>query len=673
LRPDKLSILRLFEDRSQYLIPLFQRGYVWTLTEQIFPLWEDLIDRMDAIAAFKADAEKVGGAEKLRALRKHFLGTVVVGSAKGGGADTIPTREVIDGQQRITTLQILLLAFRDVVKPLEDEGLDYSLKTLTRNLGKYRERGHHLKVWPTNVGRDVMQALSDAGSIEAVCDRFPVKGPKKARYERPLMVQAYLFLHALLAAQLRGVRYDDSSVEPLDELDELLNEALGEDGSVEPTIADQVIRSIEKDNAVAPPRAELPLQAERAHLLYETLRDGFQVMSLELDDEDDPQIIFETLNARGAPLLPSDLIRNFVFLQATRKREDVDALYDAHWKAFDEKPAENAKKEGERFWRKEARQGRLKSVRLDLLLYNYVSLRKCEDLKVAHVFEEFKGWWESSGKGTEFELARITSTAKHFETFLLPNQTSRLGLFCRRMQLLDTSTLTPVVFYFLEHHDPESEEMDQVLGDLESYVVRRFVCGLTSKGYNRIFTTKLLAELSKEKETSPDALRAKLLDLSGETQNWPSNAEFEQGWCFRAQYKGGNTGKVRAILEALELGKRSAKQELLALPDGLSVEHVMPQKWETNWPLVTVDAEIIANRKRLLHSIGNLTLVTQNFNSALSNEAFSVKRSEIVTTSLLTLNAYFQKFGDKDVWDEQQITMRAKELFPLALKIWARP
>ena len=109
---------------------MFQRGYVWTLTEQIFPLWEDLIDRMDAIAAFKADAEKVGGAEKLRALRKHFLGTVVVGSAKGGSADTIPTREVIDGQQRITTLQILLLAFRDVVKPLEDEGLDYSLKTL---------------------------------------------------------------------------------------------------------------------------------------------------------------------------------------------------------------------------------------------------------------------------------------------------------------------------------------------------------------------------------------------------------------------------------------------------------------------------------------------------------------------------------------------------------------
>ena len=56
-------------------------------------------------------AAKVGGTEKLRTMRKHFLGTVVIGSPKGGSSDTIATREVIDGQQRITTLQILLLAF----------------------------------------------------------------------------------------------------------------------------------------------------------------------------------------------------------------------------------------------------------------------------------------------------------------------------------------------------------------------------------------------------------------------------------------------------------------------------------------------------------------------------------------------------------------------------------
>ena len=190
MRPDKISILRLFEDRQQYLIPLFQRGYVWNLADQIHPLWEDLIDRLDAVGEFKANAEKVGGTEKLRTMRKHFLGTVVIGSPKGGSSDTIATREVIDGQQRITTLQILLLAFRDVIKPMGDEALDDDLKKLTRNIGKYREKGHHLKVWPTNVGRDVMQALTELETLDAVCARFPVKGPKRARFERPLMVQA---------------------------------------------------------------------------------------------------------------------------------------------------------------------------------------------------------------------------------------------------------------------------------------------------------------------------------------------------------------------------------------------------------------------------------------------------------------------------------------------------
>ncbi len=673
MRPDKISILRLFEDRQQYLIPLFQRGYVWNLADQIHPLWEDLIDRLDAVGEFKANAEKVGGTEKLRTMRKHFLGTVVIGSPKGGSSDTIATREVIDGQQRITTLQILLLAFRDVIKPLGDEALDDDLKKLTRNIGKYREKGHHLKVWPTNVGRDVMQALTELETLDAVCARFPVKGVKRARFERPLMVQAYLFFHALLAAHMRGIRFDDSATQPNDELDDLLDEALGKDLKEEPTIADQVMRSIERDNTVWIPKPELPLISERAYLLLETLRDGFQIMSLELEDEDDPQIIFETLNARGAPLQPSDLIRNFLFLQATRKGEDVDSLYNEHWKSFDEKPDENEKKAGERFWRKEVRQGRLKSVRLDLLLYHYVGLRKCEDLKVAHVFEEFKDWWESTTRNTDTELKRLTRLAKHFEVFLLPNQTSRLGLFCRRMQLLDTSTLTPLIFYFLEHHDAESPEMEQILGDLESYVVRRFVCGLTTKSYNRIFTTRLLAELAKERRSDAAALREKLSNLTGDSQLWPSDAAFEQGWCYRGLYQGKNTSKVRAILEALELGRRTTKQELLPLPDGLTVEHVMPQKWETNWSIADKSAEALANRKRLLHSIGNLTLVTSSFNSALSNEAFAAKRPEIVTTSLLMLNTYFQQFADQDIWDEAKIVDRAEAMFPLAKAVWVRP
>jgi len=324
-------------------------------------------------------------------------------------------------------------------------------------------------------------------------------------------------------------------------------------------VADELIASIQRDNEVKPPHVDLPMNAAAAYELLEVLRDGFQIMVLELDEEDDPQIIFETLNARGAPLKPCDLVRNFLFLQAARKGEPVDDLYDTHWKAFDEDPDDV--RSGEKFWKREERQGRLKSVRLDLLLYHYTGLRKREEVKVAHVFDEFKNWWDVEERDTAAEMKRLGNLASHFRVFLSPHQRSRFGLFCRRMQLLEMSTLTPLVFYFLEHHEADSPAMQQVLVDLESYVVRRFVCGETTKGYNRIFMTKLLAEMAKDGSSDPELLRSKLLALQGDSQEWPTDTSFEQNWVYRPLYKGKNTAKVRAILEALERGSPTAHRE----------------------------------------------------------------------------------------------------------------
>jgi uncharacterized protein with ParB-like and HNH nuclease domain len=656
MRPDKKTVTELFNDRQQYLIPLFQRGYVWSLNEQVQPLWEDLIDRLEAIVQHRADAQAVG-AGKLRPLRRHFLGTVVIGSLKGGSSDAVGSRDVIDGQQRITTLQILLLAFRDLLAPLDDEALSYDLKLLTKNLGKYRNTGDALKVMPTNVGRDVMQALAELGSVEKICERFPAKVGRQHQ-ERPAMVRAYLFFHAMVACHLRDLRYDDP-----------LPGAAADDDT---RVVDVVMNSIDSDNQLKLPGAELPLDAERGHTLLAALREGFQIMSLELEDEDDPQIIFETLNARGAPLLPSDLIRNFIFLHATRNGEDVDELYRQGWQHFDE-TVDTSNGKGAKFWKQQERQGRLKNSRLDLLLYHYVGMRKCEDLKVAHVFNEFKDWWQDEPRDTQQELARISHLAGYFQTFLVPGQASRFDLFCRRLKLLDVSTVTPLVLYLLEHHKPDSAEFLQAIGDLESYLVRRFICGYTTKSYNRTFLNRLLAEMVREQKTDAATLREKLLSLQGDSQCWPDDETFARDWCHRRLYQGRNTGKVRAVLEALELSMRGSKQESLVLPDGLTVEHVLPQQWQTHWPLAEATPENQERRGRLLHSIGNLTLVTQAFNSALSNEPFAIKRQEIVTTSLLMLNTHFQRYDDNDAWDEDEIVARADSLFAYALKIWPLP
>src|SRR3546814_5406294 len=82
--------------------------------------------------------------------------------------------------------------------------------------------------------------------------------------------------------------------------------------------------------------------------------------------------------------------------------------------------------------------------------------------------------------------------AKHFERFLVPDQKSEFGRFCRRLKLLDTSTPTPLLLYLLEHHASNSAAFSQIMGDIDSYLVRRFVCGWTTKSYNKTFLNTLL-------------------------------------------------------------------------------------------------------------------------------------------------------------------------------------
>ncbi|MFZ2155750.1 MAG: HNH endonuclease family protein, partial [Bradyrhizobium sp.] len=307
-------------------------------------------------------------------------------------------------------------------------------------------------------------------------------------------------------------------------------------------------------------------------------------------------------------------------------------------------------------------------------LYHYVGLRKREALKVAHVFEEFKMWWESQERNTDQELTRVAALATQFQVCIVPDQKTRFGLFCRRMKLLDTATQTPLLFHLLEHHAPDSSEFISMLTDIESYFVRRFVCGLTTKSYNRVFLDRLLSEMVAEEKADAPTLRAKLLALEGDSQLWPSDEKFGIAWSRRQLYEGRNSRKVRAILEALEFSLRTSKQEFMPELDSLSVEHVLPQGWKPqDWPLPADTAEAKEARARLLHSLGNLTLVTSGFNSSLSNVAFSLKRPELAANSSLMLNAYFQKFKDADPWDEETIVARAESLFGRACTIWPYP
>jgi hypothetical protein len=667
MQPGKASVTSLFSAPAQYVIPVFQRGYVWTLEKQVVPLWADLEDRAIKLIERAEMAQQVG-AHSLKPLQKHFLGSLVltpVHSAFG----RVTAYEVIDGQQRTTTLHLLMLAFRHAARLLEGSAVPQMLDSLVRNPGPYTVKDDHHKVWPTQAGRAEIAFLDEAVDCPAVCGAYPAKAGKngKQRIERPLMVQAYLYLHHACLAYLRGVALDDPVAAESDR-----------------TWSDALVHAIRNDNLVTPVREDLALQPARAEMLFMALQELVQIMTLTLETEDDPQVIFETLNARGEPLLASDLIRNFVFLEAARRGQAVDSLYLQHWKGFDEQRDQNDVVTANRYWRERERQGRITYPRIDLFFFHYTVLRRQQETMVSHVFQGFKEWWQGEQqRDIDGELARIVRTSGHFRELISPEGDGFIPEFARLTKALDVSTLTPVYLALRERLGDGDPRLKQALGDLASYVARRAICGYTTKNYNKIFL-KLLTDAAYAEEPA-EALRSSLLKLGGHSQVWPTDQEVSDAWMDRAVYKELRPAKVAAILRTLELASRTPKQESTwsPVPETLTVEHVLPQSWEDggHYPLGDAGDEHRLRRNRLVQTFGNLTLLTQPLNSSVSNGPFldfehngkivEGKRSGF-RGSLLLLNSYFLNPA-LTVWSDDQILERGRSLLSDALRVWARP
>lgn len=613
MKPSTLTVFELFEKERRYVVPLFQRPYVWTEEKQWQPLWEDISAKADELLELSEDSAEVG---------THFLGAAVLSEIKTFGRQ-VAAREVIDGQQRLTTLQIVLTAFRDiVVAKNSDESTVKILNRLTLNDCRMEDQYEQYKVWPTTADRRVFETVVNAGAPQPLDEIYPLtRIPRTQRYyERPRLAEAYQFFHTKIWEYLHQT--DDSGLQ-------------------------------NDDNAI-----------RRLDSLIDAITKFMQIVVIELEDKDDPQIIFETLNARGEPLLPSDLIRNFVFLEATRRREDVERLYKDYWQHFDEYQDGDAS-----FWKEDERQGRIFRPRIDLFMFHFLVFQTGRDFLITHLFQEYRRWWNELPDSLSVEkrlqiIYRYSQVYKSF--FQLSEQPSRLDLFVRRLSMLDTSTVYPVLLFLFGGEAPiVAGEREHIVIDLESYLVRRLVCRLSSKNYNRVFLT-LLRSLRRAEQIDRATVRRHLIELKGDNVRWPDNTEFGRAWMVNPLYLWLTQVRVRMLLEAIDLQQETGKQEQLHIKSNLSIEHVYPQTPQAGaWPSL--------DQETLIHTLGNLTLLTQNLNSAVSNGAFSVKRPEIARQSRLRLNAYFQSYSNDDIWSAADIVKRGAELFKIAQNIWPYP
>jgi len=641
MKTDKITVFDLFEKQRRYLVPIFQRGYVWTKEHQWEPLWEDITDQARLL-------QQHHGSEN--SIRKHFLGTIVLSHLPTVIRQTTAS-EIIDGQQRLLTLQVFLASFRDAITPLQNDYLNTQLSHLTRNVGPFIDESEEYKVWPTNAYQQDVKNILMAGSPEKLRSLYQEKkGQRKLIHTLPRLVEAYIYYHQVISEFLNGL----------------------------------------EDEHIPPARKNtLQLIKERGDILFEAVMRYIQLVEIQLDAEDDPQVIFETLNYRGVPLEPSDLIRNFIFLYASRNNNDVSSLYDKYWKDYDEAAGETGK-----FWKEKERQGRFFRSRLDLFFFHYLTYRIGREIKIGHLYQEFKDWWgDSSERLVESELEAAQKSSIVFKSFIEDKGTNRLGVLSQILRILDTTTIYPFMLWLCENEQKMSpDEFDGILADIESYVVRRAVCRLTPKNYNHIF----LSLLMKLKGSMPTrkAIQYELLSLSGDSAVWPNDQIFRRRLIYDPLYDSIGPKRVRLILTVLELASRTPCQEALPLPieNKLTIEHIKPRGFKPEeWPypdrdivelqkLESSQKDIESKRKELelrrwtlLHSLGNLTLLTQPLNSIVSNGPFSTKRPEISGQSLLKLNSYFQKFSNDSKWDEDIILERGKELAMLALKIWEYP
>lgn len=591
-----LPIGKVFGQDRRLIVPLFQRPYVWKREDQWEPLWTDILN----VASRWLDGKQG---------KPHFLGAIVL-DAQRKPIGHLETRLIIDGQQRLTTLQLILEAFCDICREAKVDKYHRALLKLTRNDDPMSEDPDEVfKVWPTTVDQEHFRRVMTADSRAEVLASY---GKSLASDSVGHSIgDCYLFFY-------KEVR------------DWLLPETEGFE--------------------------------DRLKVLYEVMREGLRVVAIDLDDPDDPQVIFETLNARGTPLLPADLIKNHLFYKASLEGRDMGALYDKYWRPFDQNDV---------YWREEIGRGHARRARIDLFLQNYLTARKGDDVSTTHLYVNFRDYLSNSGTAAE-HLAQIQKYAAIYQSFDEWPEGSRKNSFFRRLADMDIASAHPFLLELFASQDVNGEQTEQILTNLESFLVRRMICGLNTRGYNRLFV-EMLGTL-KNNDSLTERVRDFLLSSNAASNRWPDDREFQDAWLNKGLYEMLVQRRVRMLLEALELRLRSSKTESLSFKKKLQIEHLMPQDWKKNWPLpedcLQDERAETERRNARIQTIGNLTLLTEALNPSVSNGPWKNKIKAILEHSALSLN---RPLGEISDWNEDSIRLRSMTLFEAAKQVWPHP
>jgi uncharacterized protein with ParB-like and HNH nuclease domain len=571
---DKLK--SYFQGDMQYIVPFFQRPYVWD-DDNWVSLWENVLQ------IYKDHQE---GRD-----REHFIGTIIV---KQKTAEELGQNQydLVDGQQRLATVSILLKCLCDSCKG---------------ELPKLKDQIRRLLLFENAKGEVFIRIRSskkDLPYFNAVIQDYQTTDLPNQDHK---MLRAYEYFKEQVQS------FSDEQIDTL-----------------------------------------------RAVILEKV-----PVISMLLSSDDDEQVIFDTINSLGVKLTTAELLKNHIF-----KDERLEHLYTALWE-----PIFEADEETVTFWDKDKTAGRMIRNNIEVLLYCYLMITTQSEIQLDSLYKEYKNWLKNqSNKDKTRFLIDLKQYAEYFADFPEGEQLNEISYvedekrFFHVVENLSITTVYPLIL-FIYREVTDEDERRSILNLLESYLVRRNICRLTTKNYNNLFMSMirtLIGRRDGSQQVSADSIKDILSSFTEETNRFPDDAEV------KAAFRGSalSNQNAREILYLIALyQKKSPLTDVAKLSlSSYSVEHMMPVKWQQNWPILDPDDRPPASRDRAIRILGNLTLVTKRLNSKLSNDAWDKKRKTLRKYSSLNITT---DYLDVDGWDETSIYSRAGDLAELAVEMWA--
>ncbi|MBD3805517.1 DUF262 domain-containing protein [Sulfuricurvum sp.] len=378
---------------------------------------------------------------------------------------------------------------------------------------------------------------------------------------------------------------------------------------------------------------------------YKALYLGFKklfIVHIALNRRDDnPQLIFESINSTGVNLSQADLIRNFLLMD--KEAEEQNELFEKYWFKIEEN---------------------LTSENISNFVRDYLTVKQNKIPNKDDTYEAFKLFVYSQNIQTKELLDELLEYSKIYKTFLFPhNEIYAQNL--KNLKQLKIGVVYPFLLSVVDSFNKQllnEKELLRTLEIIESYIVRRMVCNKPANALNKVFASLFsdILEISTFSFENFSKYFATILFSKKGSAIFPDDEEFRADFTSRDAYSLKN---IKFILLRLENKDNNEKVDIATL----SIEHFMPQTLTNSWKAKLGDKYQIIH-DRYLHSIGNLSLSGDN--TQLGNKSFEDKKQILKGQSRLKLNQYFI---NATTWDDKEINKRANLLFEDAKILWQYP